>query len=252
MDDPQVNPIAEEQPQAPPAEQNQGVTEPPEPEASEWSRMGGGTKERVRQLIRERNEARLLAQDAVAKSQTIPPPPPTQAYAPNMGNQIVEGQLTPEQEQAIENLRKFGVWTKKDQEEFEKRQQEQLQASKREVEDQVLIESEYARLESIHSGSDGLPTFDRAMIEEHMKATGVYNPEKAYEDLYRDEIFDSFVKTQTAKRTATFTERPRSVTSASEPLILDGLRERLRQPDGKAWWDKNRDRLLPMVGELMK
>lgn len=242
-----ANPIAEEQPQVSPTEQNQSVEQSPEPEATEWNKLGGGTKERVRDLIRQRNEARAAAE--AAKAQVVPPPPP-QEYVP--ANQVAPGQLTPEQELAIENLRKFGVWTKKDQEEFEKRQQEQLTMTKREVEDNVLIESEYTRLESTHNGSDGLPAFDRAVIEEHMKATGIYNPEKAYEDLYRDELFDSWAKGRGSKKAETFTEKPRSVTATTEPLTMDGLRERLRQPDGVAWWEKNRERLLPLVGELMK
>ena len=249
MDDPKGNPIAEEQQQAPPAQQNQGTTQSPEPEATEWSKLGGGTQQRVRDLIRQRNEWRQAAQTA---AQTQPTQPlPQEPVAPSVQNQV-PGQLTPEQELAIENLRKFGVWTKKDQAEFEAKQNESLNATKQEVEDNILIESEYARLEAVHNGSDGLPAFDRQIIEEHMKATGVYNPEKAYEDLYRDEMYDSWAKGQSGKQSTTYSEKPRSVTSGTEPLTLEGLRERLRQPGGREWWEKNRERLLPMLGDLQK
>lgn len=247
MDNPQGNPIAEGPQQAPPANQNQGAE--PTPEELEWNKLGGGTQERVRQLIRERNELRNTVQNL----QTVQQPTPQQVQvAPSVQNQI-PGQLTPEQELAIENLRKFGVWTKKDQEEYDRKLRSQEADRLQEIEDNTLIETEYARLEAIHNGSDGLPAFDRALIEEHMKATGVYNPEKAYEDLYRDEIFDAWAKGQDGgKAPSTFSEKPRSSTTQTEPLTLDGLRERLRQPDGKEWWEKNRERLLPQVGELLK
>jgi hypothetical protein len=245
MVDINANTIAEEQQQAPPAQQNQGGEQTPE--ELEWNKLRGRTaKDRIRELIKERDEWK-------ARSQV--PPPVQQVVVPpvSVHNQFQTGQrLTPEQELAIENLRKFGVWTKKDQAEFERKQQMQLASRQQQVEDEVLIETEYARLEAVHSGSDGLPAFDRGLIEEHMKATGVYNPEKAYEDLYRDELFDSWAKGQSGGKSGVYSERPKSVTSQTEPLTLDGLRERLRQPDGQAWWEKNRDRLLPQVGELLK
>lgn len=244
-DEPKVpNPIADEQQQAPPAQQSQGGE--PTPEELEWNKLGGRTQDRVKQLIRERNQWREAAQ-------TQPTPPVQQTYVPpvSVQNEIVSDKLTPEQELAIENLRKFGVWTKKDQEEYDRKQEAKFQARQQEVEDEVLIETEYARLEGVHDGSDGLPAFDRALIEEHMKATGVYNPEKAYEDLYRDEIFDSWARKGESSK-PTYSEKPKPVSNQTEPLTLDGLRERLRQPDGQAWWEKNRERLLPQVGELMK
>lgn len=248
MDDPKGNPIADEQQQTPPVDQSQSGEQTPE--ELEWAKMGGRTRDRIRQLIHERDEWRNTAQ---AAKQTPPEPiQPTVVPPPSVQNQF-PGQLTPEQELAIENLRKFGIWTKKDQEEFEKKQEQLLQSRQQAVEDEVLIETEYARLEAAHNGSDGLPAFDRNLIEEHMKATGVYNPEKAYEDLYRDEIFDAWSRKSNAPSRDTYSEKPKgSTTAGTEPLTLAGLQERLRQPDGKDWWDKNRDRLLPQVGELLK
>ena len=256
MDDTNVNPIAEEQPQESPTEQNQGSE--PTPEELEWSKLGGGSQERFRQVIRERNEYRKQLEQQPQPPAYVPPAP---VQEPVQQQSVVseDGKLTPEQELAIENLRKFGVLTKKDlaefekrQEEEEKRQQEIMSQKAQETQDSLLIENEYSRLENLHNGKDGMPSFDRVIIEEHMKATGIYNPEKAYEDLYKDEMYDSWAKSQTKQETRTYSEKPSSVASKSEPLSLDGLRERLRQPDGKVWWDKNRERLLPLVGDLIK
>ena len=245
MDDPQGNPIADEQPQVPPTEQSQGAEKTPE--ELEWEKLGGGSQDRFRQLIRERNQLKYQLEHT---TQPLPTPSPQiQPAAPAEGSE----QMTPEEAIAIENLRtKYGFWTKKDQEEFERKQSEALESNRQETQDKVLIETEYARLGAIHNGSDGLPPFDQALIEEHMTATGIFNPEKAYEDLYRDEIFDQYAKQHGGGTTQTFSEKPHSVTAGTEPLTIDGLRERLRQPDGREWWEKNRDRLLPMVGELSK
>jgi hypothetical protein len=245
MDDQNGNPIAEDKPLESQTEQNQDGEQ--SPEELEWSKLGGGSQERFRQLIRERNTYKFQAEQA-RNIQTLPTP-----QVPVVPDKNSTDEMSPEELIAIENLRtKYGFWTKKDQEEFERKQQEALESNQRETQDEVLIETEYSRLETVHNGSDGLPPFDRTLIEEHMRATGVYNPEKAYEDLYRDEIFDAYAKEYGGGSTTTYSEKPHSVSQGSEPLTIDGLRERLRQPDGKQWWDKNRDRLLPMVGELMK
>lgn len=238
-------PVEGSQP-TPPVNQNQGNE--PTPEEYEWEKLRGSTQDRIRELIRQRNEFR---NQLVEVSQQVPPAPQPQA-AETYSQE--ENQLTPEQEQAVENLRKFGVWTKKDQEELERKQQEQLTVQKQELEDNILIETEYAKLEATHNGKDGLPRFDREEIEDYMKQTGIYNPEKAYEDLYRDEIFDLWAKSQSDTRPEqTYSERPSvSVGSTTEPLTLDGLRERLREKDGSIWWEKNRERLLPLLGELFK
>lgn len=53
---------------------------------------------------------------------------------------------------------------------------------------------------------EGLPKFDEEEVIEHMKETGIRNPEKAYKDLYEDEWFDHKVK-QTKKGKSYKTEK---------------------------------------------
>jgi hypothetical protein len=244
---------ADEQPPASPADQSQG--EELSPEELEWNRLGGRTQDRVRKLIskahdweaeaiRAREELELTKAQALSHPSELP-----------KQDAIDDQKMTPEQELAIENLRKFGVWTKKDQQEMEARQQQEVAVQRQQLEDEILIKSEYTRLANLHNGKDGLPRFDEAEIENHMKQTGVYNPEKAYDDLYRDEIFDSWAKEHTGgtQEPSAYSERPSgSVSGHTEPLTLEGLRERLREKDGKIWWDQNRERLLPLLGDLFK
>jgi hypothetical protein len=242
-------PTAEEKPLAPPAEQNQGSV--PTPEELEFNKLSGSAQERFKKILLRNRELATQNQELAQKVEQVQQPntPPVQVPEPT----TEPNGFTAEQEQAIENLRKFGVWTKKDQQELEAKQKTEMEEQQRELQDNILIETEYARLEAAHNGGDGLPRFDREAIEEYMRETGVYNPEKAYEDLYRDELFDMWAKNQSGTTPQVYSEKPSvSVGSSTEPLSMEGLRERLRQPDGQAWWEKNRERLLPVIGELFR
>jgi hypothetical protein len=84
-----------------------------------------------------------------------------------------------------------------------------------------------------------------------MAETGIYNPEKAYNDLFSDELFDWRMKSVSKNKKPTFSERPTAPSQGrEEPLTLQGIQERLKQPDGKEWWDKNREKILPLMGQL--
>jgi len=207
----------------------------PTAEELEWNKLSGPVQKRVRHLLDERNNLR----EKVQTLETTPAYVPSTATAPAQAQDDV---ITPEQQQAVENLRKFGVLTTKD-----------LQK----VQDQMTLDNEYIRLEQRYEGGDGRPVFDRSEVEKHMRDTGIYNPEKAYEDLYRDELFDWRSSQRSSQRSdtprQTFSERPTSSTaSKTEPLTVDGLRQRLAQPDGREWWEKNRERILPLVGSLLQ
>ena len=215
--------------------QQEAVVETHQPTAEEleWNKLSGPVQKRVRTLLDERNELR-------AKVQTIETQVPY-AETPAPATTQTQEVMTPEQQQAVENLRKFGILTTQD-----------LQK----VEDKMTLDNEYTRLETRYSGDDGKPVFDRSEVERHMRDTGIYNPEKAYEDLYRDELFD-WRSNQKSHRSETprqtYSERPSASTvSKTEPLTVDGLRQRLAQPDGREWWDKNRERILPMIGSLLQ
>ena len=230
----------EETPPAPTAGKGTGEGEgKPEPSEEEltWSSLKGSTQDRIRQLIRERNEWKEKALAVEEARRTVVPPAPPTGLATQQP--AYPGELTPEQKEAIETLRRFGIVTKDD-----------LQA----IQDQIILDAEYARLERLYDGSDGRPAFNREEIEEHMRNTGIFNPEKAYEDLYKDELFDWRVAREREKqggKPASFTEKPTpSAQGKTEPLSVESIRERLSRPDGKIWWEKNRAKILPVLGEL--
>ena len=218
----------------PPTQEAVVETQQPTAEELEWNKLSGPVQKRVKHLLDERNTLRQKVQEVQVQ------PTYTQPTAPALTQEQI-GEATPEQEQAVENLRKFGILTKKD-----------LQV----VQDQMTLDNEYMRLESRYGGDDGRPVFDRSEVERHMRDTGIYNPEKAYEDLYRDELFD-WRSNQKSKSSdspkRTYSEKPSASTaSKTEPLTVDGLRQRLAQPDGREWWEKNRERILPQIGSLLQ
>lgn len=203
------------------------------PEEMEWSKLRGSAQDRFRQLIKERNEYREKATTPMVTA-----PVPSYEQMPSRSNPLAgEIEMTPEQKEAVENLRKFGIVTKDD-----------LQA----IKDQSVLDNEYTRLEAMYNGGRGEPLFDRVEVEDHMRKTGIYNPEKAFEDLYRDELYDLRTKgADTTSRGAYSAKPSASTASRTEPLTIDNLRARLREPDGQAWWEKNRERILPLMSQLV-
>jgi hypothetical protein len=192
-------------------------------EEVEFSSLRGSTQDRIRDLIKEREEWKRKAQE----KETV-------KVEPN----IIEGKktFTPEQSTAIEKLRSFGIVTKED-----------LQA----VKDQMVLDSEYSRLETAYGGQDGRPKFDRMEVEDYMRKSGIYNPEKAYKDMYEEELFDWRVKNMSRKKTPNFSSKPQSQsTFREEPMSVESIRERLKTSEGREWYEKNRDKILSNIGAL--
>lgn len=122
-----------------------------------------------------------------------------------------------------------------------------ITAQQKEDEDRA---AQYAKdLENLsqkYNGNDGRPTFDPTEVANHAKKQGIFNLEAAYRDLHWKELID-FEKKQSFPNDVE-TERPNS-TNNSKPgervkLTAEFLRDRLAQPDGKEWYEKNRDKIL--------
>jgi len=235
--------VLDEQP-VPPTGEQKALGEQATPEEIEFSKLKGSSQDRFSGILGQRNKAFEERDEAlkrvnemegrlrVLETSQTPTAPAFSAKAE---------ELTPDQKQAVNNLRGFGIAT-----------QEDLQA----LQDQLVLDAEYQRLEGRWGNDSKGPVFDRVEVEEHMKKTGIFNPEKAFEDLYRDEIFDLRKKSDTSEvepSSQTYTEKPTgSGMGKTEPLTVDSLRERLSRPDGMGWWEKNRERILPLMGQLIQ
>lgn len=145
-------------------------------EELEFAKLSGSTQDRIRQLIRERDDARKKAET------------PDKAPLQPTPTQTKTGELTAEQRDAIKQLKEMTGMVTKD----------ELQA----VKDNLVVERTYASLEEKYDGSNGLPKFSREEVEDHMRRTGIYNPEKAYKDMYEEEFFDYRMKQASKKEGA--------------------------------------------------
>lgn len=262
-DDINVTAPANDQP-APPTGEKQEVNSDRAQEALEWEKLTGDSQDRFKSLLQERNQykdvAGQLYQELEAlKNLATTPSPASMAPAPETQPTVPQGapgerQLTAEEMAAIEVLRQYGMLTKQDQEQILARQElteakmgQALQA----IKDEIVIDNAHTRLEEKYSGKNGEPKYDRELIEEHMKKSAIWDPDKAYQDMYKDELFDLRLRNQ--KRPVGYmTEKPSgSTASRTEPLTLENVRARLQQPDGREWWERNRERILPTLGSLL-
>ena len=170
-----------------------GQGEPAEAGQPDSQEPGKETRssKRIRQLLRERDEARRET-DRLKGGAAVPPVPTSPVSS------------TPEGEQVSRQLRDLGFVTK---EELEKQQNRQK------------LDSEYDRLELELTGEDGRPKFDREVVQDHSLRSGIYNPKAAYNDLFEDEIAEYHKKQALAsKPTTPYSEKPAPPGGRKPPL----------------------------------
>jgi len=114
--------------------------------------------------------------------------------------------------------------------------------------------NQYARdlkdLSSKYDGNDGRPTFDPVEVANYAKANSIFNLESAYRDMHFKELVDWEKKQDNSDSVET--EKPSS--SPSKPgervkLTSEFLKERMNQPDGKEWYEKNRDKIIAAMSK---
>lgn len=106
-------------------------------------------------------------------------------------------------------------------------------------------------LSNKYDGKDGKPAFDPTEIANYAKSNGIFNLEAAYRDMHWKELVDWEKKQDSSD--AVETERPNSA-NQNKPnervkLTQEFLKERLAQPDGKQWYEKNRDKIIAAMGK---
>lgn len=226
MADNQVTP-EEESVETPPAstaeeetpESSETVNEVSEPAEKtevekEWESLKGGTQDRIKNLISERNEwrekAATQAETDLNKANTIP------AATPPTGDEVG---------QAINTLKERGMVT-----------QDVLDSALGQLSQRMELNRKHDSLENQYSDSNNLPKYDRLEVEDHMKRKGLADPEAAFRDMYFDEFIDS---SRRGPKSKVVTEKPTaSSTSSREPMTVDSLRKKLRGEDGAKYYEK--------------
>lgn len=204
----------------------------PSEEELEWAKLSGRTQDRVRDLIRQRNEATAKLSDTGKVAAELRDQPTTQAT------------LSAEDQEAVRQLKRLNVATRD-----ETVTKEDLQT----IKDRMTLDREHERLTNKYGGDDGKPAYISEEVEEHAKKAGIYNLEAAYRDLFFDELIDWGAKQRgasDAKTGAPLTTQPKSAPK-DEPMSAESISERLRRPDGRVWWEKNREKVLAAMPELV-
>lgn len=195
-------------------------------EEIEFNKLSGSAQERVKELVRRAKEAEMRA------SQQAP------SYVP----QAPGSNLLPDQKQAIDTLRNFGITTKDD---VKEEVNQGLNQIKWELKNQTL--------ESKYSGSDGTPKYDREEVEDYMRS----HPQYQYydpEDVFKYKMFpDEFSAAGTQQAPS------RQKTSSLKPVKgnpqvnafsdIDTLQRRLAEPDGDEYYEAHKDEINRAVAE---
>ena len=149
--------------------------------------------------------------------------------------------LTPELQRAKEQIKSLGYVD-----------EDILEKKIRQMEDRILLDTEHSRLEQSFTGSDGRPKYDRREIERLMRDKGVYNPEIAYEQLYKAELFDWNLKQAQKNKPAS----PRSDSGqakgaeqkgGTQTITREMIREKMSTPEWRSFYDKNREKILSLM-----
>lgn len=204
----------------------------------EQTESGRNAEARIKELLSKNKEleAKLGNIEVRLNSQPVPTPPVTPRHPIADEN--------PEVAKAIDFLKKNGHFV--DQEDMNKQIQD--------IRNQMILEGEHTRLAGKFDGSDGRPSYNRTEIENYMRTHGVWNPEVAYEQLNKNELFDWEVKKmESDKKKKPFIAKPlaTSTQTREEGTIT---REKIQGwleggPEGRAQYEQNRDKILKMMAD---
>lgn len=147
--------------------------------------------------------------------------------------------LTPEMEKAAESIGNLGF-----------QNEDAVNKKIQQLEDRLLLETEHGRLETSFDGSDGRPKYDRKVVEKFMREKAVYNPQIAYESLYKKELTDFDVKQAQDGKTATPDSQSPSgqrQQQGGDVLTREVIKEKMTTPEWREFYDKNREKILTLM-----
>lgn len=205
------------------------------PEEVSWSSLKGGTQDRIKSILRERDEERAKRQryeSLLSTGQGYQTPTTTDSSAPGV-------------QEAVRKLSEVGMATK-----------DEVKEEINRTISGLVYNIELEKLENKFDGSNGLPKFDKQEYEDYVTRHSQYRnytPEDVYEKMYADEIFDWKSQQQgktTVSRQSTTSLRPTKTTVREEPLTPELIEQRLKQPDGPVWYEKNKEKINAVVASM--
>lgn len=196
---------------------------------SEWESLKGGTQDRVKKLIEEREYWKRQSQQHNATDNRVVPPAPASA--------------NPDVKDAINKLREVGIATTDD-----------VKAQIADNMANLTYRYELDRLEGKYTGDDGKPKFQREEYEDYVSRNPQYSgylPEDVYNIMYKEELMDFAMKHSNSQRSQNSSLKPtRTVKTTEGEMTLEEIEKRLAQSDGPEWYEKNFKRINDAVTRM--
>lgn len=219
---------------------NQNGAETQSVEEATWNSLKGNSQARFKEVLRDLNAERARREQIEAENRRL-------AYGGGVPTipSLQQSALNPEVQAGIKQLSDMGLATK----------DEVAQTVENTVNQRlsgVIYNMEMDRLSSRHNGADGLPAFDKEEYEDYITRYPQYRnytPEDVYSKMYEDDIFDVKVSRmeQPAATRQSASLKPTKTRVQEEPLSLELIEQRLREPDGRQWYERNIDKINAVV-----
>ena len=199
----------------------------------EWDSLKGSTQDRVKELIRERDESRRKYEESLAN----------QAQA-SFNQSSDKGQepetTTAEFQQAVDRLKTVGKFVTED-----KLQQ---------IQDRNVLDRAHDRLEMQYQGKGTLPKYIREEVEDYARKRGLYDMDVAFQTLYHDEFLDHEIaqRSNQGERKTPYTEKPKTSSATKEqPMTKEYIQRKLAGPKAEAYafYDKHKETIEQVIKE---
>lgn len=211
-----------------PVNQEGAVTE--SPEEVEFNSLKGGTQQRIKDIIAERDQIRAEKDRLEQFVRTQQPVQQTTDLS------------TPQVKDAVAQLDKVGVATK-----------DWAEAQINQRIGGLIYNIELNNLEKNLDGSDGSPKFDRAEYEDFTRRNPKYqnyDPKDVYNIMYSEEIMDAKLKNKgVAPVNPTSSLRPVKTQVREEQWTPESIEARLKESDGPTWYTQNKTLVNKVLSE---
>lgn len=202
----------------------------------EWGSLDGRSQDRFQKMIALKNQALREAQEAKQELERVRSSAP--GFVP-MPAKPATADASEDERLAASRLQELGFLTKDELAKEREKIRSEIQAER----DRELLDRKHESLKEKYS-KNGYPAYDEQEVEAFMQREGIYNPDVAYRELYRQEVIQIEAnKIAGDGRDANRPLRTKPKSGGEDVWTPERLQERLRQPDGKEFYLKNVDKI---------
>lgn len=193
-------------------------------EEVEFNALKGGTQDRIKAILSERDQWKADAERKEQFIKTVTANPTYQPQADLSNPQVKAG---------VEQLSNLGIAT-------DAKVDQKINQSI----GNLIYNFELEKLENRYDGVNGLPKFERSEYEDYINRNPKYrnyDPEDVYNIMYSEEIMDAKFKTRGKPQPSNTSLRPNKTQVREEQWTPESVEARMREVDGKQWYVSNKD-----------